>query len=98
MVVKRKCIDQIQIDEWLRKLDKRKSQASLVWKATLDSIKIIEQGPSWQVGNGEQVRVGKDPWVDCNEGYVISRELIDHLKVRGVYNLSHIEKARHSTI
>lgn len=65
LVVKRKYIDPIPMDEWLRKLDKGYPQAYVVWKETLDSIKIIEQGPSWHVGNIEKIRVGEDPWVDA---------------------------------
>ena len=98
MVVKRKYIDLIPMDEWLRNLDKRYPQASIVWKETLDSIKIIKQGILWHVGNGEKIRLGQDPWVGCNEGYALSREIINHLKSRGVYSLSQIEKVGQSKI
>ena len=98
MVVKRKYIGPIPINEWIRNPDKRNSQAFVVWKATLDSIKIIEQGLSWQVGNKEKVSVGRDPWVGCNEGFSLSLGIIDHLKARGIYNLSQIKKVGHSTI
>lgn len=63
IVVKRKYIDPIPSEDWIRKPDKKKGNASVVWKATIDSFNIIEQGLSWQIGNGEQVRIGKDPWV-----------------------------------
>ena len=43
-VVKRKYIDPTPFGEWLRTLFKRHSQASVVWKAMVESINIIEQG------------------------------------------------------
>lgn len=61
------------MDEWLRLPSKKVQNASIVWKATLASIKTIEQGIAWYVGNGAQVRIGQDPWVGCNGGYALSR-------------------------
>eukprot|EP00253_Pinus_taeda_P026974 PITA_26974 len=48
----------IPLDEWLRILDKRYPQASVVWKETLELINIIEQVLAWHVGNGEKIRLG----------------------------------------
>ena len=42
LMVKRKYNNTIPMDEWIRKPEKKNLQASMVWKATLDSIKIIE--------------------------------------------------------
>lgn len=97
-VIKIKYIDLIPMDEWLRSPDKRYPQTSVVWKATLESIKIIEQGLAWHVGNGEKIRLGLDPWVGCNARYALSREVITHINSRGCFCLNQIEKEGQSTI
>jgi len=50
------------------------------------------------VGNGETVRVGKDPWVGCNECFSLSLGIIDQLEIRRIHHLSQIEQVRQLTI
>eukprot|EP00253_Pinus_taeda_P022819 PITA_22819 len=50
------------------------------------------------IGNGENLRVGKDPWVGCNEKYALSPGLISHLESKGILYLSQVEKVGFSTI
>ena len=62
-VVKRKYIDPTPLEEWIRKGNKKEKNVSVVWKATVEVFKVIEQGLAWQIGNGESMKIGKDPWV-----------------------------------
>lgn len=71
---------------------------SIIWKATTNAFKIIEQGLSWQVGNGENIRIGRDPWVGCNENYDIPPGLIRYLESKGILYLNQVENIGHSTI
>eukprot|EP00253_Pinus_taeda_P019311 PITA_19311 len=60
-VVKRKYIDPVPLEEWIRNPNKKGRKVSVVWKATTEAFKIIEQGLAWQVGNGGNLRIGRDP-------------------------------------
>eukprot|EP00253_Pinus_taeda_P008941 PITA_08941 len=51
-----------------------------------------------KLGRGDNVRIGKDPWVGCNERFALSQGLIRHLESKGILFLHQIEKIGHSTI
>eukprot|EP00253_Pinus_taeda_P002170 PITA_02170 len=97
-VVKRKYIDPTPIENWIRSPNKKGRNCSVIWKATLDAFKIIERGLAWKVGNGECVRIGKDPWVGCNEHYVLSPGLLEQLDSKGIKMLQQIENPGLSSI
>lgn len=71
---------------------------SIVWKATLDAFKVIGQGLSWQVGNNESIRIGRDPWVGCDENFALPPGLIRQLEFKRISFLNQGEKIGHSTI
>eukprot|EP00253_Pinus_taeda_P008844 PITA_08844 len=97
-VVKRKYIDPTPIENWIRSPNKKGRNCSVIWKATLDAFKIIERGLAWKVGNGECVRIGKDPWVGCNEHYALSPGLLEQLDSKGIKMLQQIENPGLSSI
>lgn len=97
-VVKGKYIDPTPLEEWIRNPDKNKNNVSVIWKATVESFKVIEQGLAWKIGNGEKIKIGKDPWVGCNENYALPPGLAQHLEDKGILFLSQVEKTGHSTI
>eukprot|EP00253_Pinus_taeda_P012859 PITA_12859 len=97
-VVKRKYIDSVPLAEWIRNPSKKEKNTLVVWKATMEAFKVIEQGLAWNIGNGENLRVGKDPWVGCNEKYAFSPGLINHLESKGILFLSQVDKVGLSTI
>jgi len=97
-VVKRKYIDPTPLEEWIRNPVKNKKNVSVIWKATVESFKVIEQGLAWKIGNGRNLKIGKDPWVGCNENYALSPGLIRHLENKGILSLNQVEKVGHSTM
>lgn len=97
-VVKRKYIDPVPLEEWIRNPNKNGRNVSVVWKATTEAFKVIEQGLAWQVGNGENLRIGKDPWVGYNGNFALSLGLIRHLESKGILFLSQVEKIGQSSI
>eukprot|EP00253_Pinus_taeda_P035974 PITA_35974 len=97
-VVKRKYIDPVPLKEWIRNPIKKGKNALVVWKATVEAFKVIEQGLAWQIGNGEKLRIGKDPWVGCNEKFALSPGLIRHLESKGIFSLCQVEKIGFSSI
>jgi len=97
-VVKRKYIDPMPLEDWIRNTKKKGRNFSVIWKATVEAFKDIEQGLAWQVGNGENVRIGRDPWVGCNESFALSPELNAHLDSKGIFGLNQIAIMGQSTI
>lgn len=97
-VVKRKYIDPVPLEDWITNPSKKEKNVSVVWKATVEDFKVIEQGLAWQIGNGGNLKIGKDPWVGCNEKYALSPGLIRHLESKGILFLSQVEKVGLSTI
>lgn len=97
-VVKRKYIDPMPLEEWIRTPNKKGRHFSVIWKATVDAFKIIEQGLAWQVGNGENVRLGRDPWVGCNDSFALTPPLVAHLDSLGLHGLHQIANPGLSTI
>eukprot|EP00253_Pinus_taeda_P029650 PITA_29650 len=97
-VLKRKYIDPVPLEDWIRNPVKSKQHASVIWKATVDSFKVIEQGLAWKIGNGRNLKIGKDPWIGCNENYALSLGLIRHLEDKNILTLDQVEKVGHSSI
>eukprot|EP00253_Pinus_taeda_P009579 PITA_09579 len=97
-VIKRKYIDPIPLEDWIRSQDKKSKQSSVIWKATVEAFTVIDQGLAWKVGDGKNVRIGRDPWVGCNESYALSPDLLRHLGSKGFFTLNQVEKVGQSTI
>lgn len=97
-VVKRKYIDPIPLEDWIRSQNKKIKNASAIWKATVEAFSVIEQGLAWKVGDGRLIRIGRDPWVGCNDDYSLSPGLLRHLDSKGITSLNQVEKVGQSTI
>ena len=57
-VTRRKYIDPMPTLVWVRLPQKSFKNSSVVWKALVAAVKIIEQGLAWNVGDGRLVRLG----------------------------------------
>ena len=97
-VIKRKYISQGSVLDWVRSPVKSSKNASIVWKAIVGSVQLIERGLAWQVGDGNQVRVGRDPWVGCSPNFSLSRELVTHLKSEGIFSLNQVADPRTTSL
>lgn len=97
-VVKRKYIDPIPLEDWIRSPNKKGRNCSVIWKTTTEALKVIEQGLAWRVGNGETLRIGRDPWVGCSEGFALPPDLLTHLDDGGITSLNQIANMEQSSI
>eukprot|EP00253_Pinus_taeda_P025512 PITA_25512 len=59
---------------------------------------VIEQGLAWKVGDGKQIRIGRDPWVGCNDAFALSPGFLRHLDSKGIQTLNQVERVGQSTI
>ena len=55
---------------------------------------IIESSLSWDVGNGEKVQVGRDPWLGSEQQHVLPDEVINALALRGITTLNQLADQR----
>lgn len=62
------------------------------------SVNIIEKGLTWSVGDGTHIRLGRDPWIGCSEGFSLSQGFVSTLKHKGPYNLNQVANPQASTI
>jgi hypothetical protein len=50
--------------------------ASPVWKGIEYGLELLKKGVIWRIGNGERVKVWRDPWIPYHqEEFVIYKEL-----------------------
>eukprot|EP00253_Pinus_taeda_P011302 PITA_11302 len=97
-VIRRKYIDPMPLDDWIRSQDKKTKHSSVIWKATVEAFCVIEKGLAWKVGDGKNVCIGRDPWVGCNQSYALSPGILRHLDRKGLYTLNQVEKVGLSTL
>lgn len=97
-VVKRKYIEPTPLEDWIRNPVKNKKNALALWKETVESFKVIEQGLAWKIGNGRNLKIGLDPWVGCNEKYSLSPGLIRHLESKSIFTLNQVENEGQSSM
>eukprot|EP00253_Pinus_taeda_P022219 PITA_22219 len=97
-VIRRKYIDPLPLEDWIRSQNKKTKHSSVIWKATVEAFFVIEQGLAWKVGDGKNVRIGRDPWVGCNQSFALSPGLLRHLDNKGFYTLNQVEKVGQSTL
>lgn len=97
-MTKRKYIDPLPTLDWIRQPQKSSKNSSVVWKAVIASVHIIEKGLAWYVGDGTQIRLGRDPWIGCYEGFTLSQGLVEALKDKGLYTLNQVADPRASSI
>ena len=60
----------------------------------MKSFSLIESNLSWDVGNGEKVLVGKDPWLGSEQMHVLPEEVINTLALRGISTLDQLADER----
>ena len=97
-VSKRKYIDPLIIVDCIKLSQKTSKNSSVVSKAMVASVKIIEKGLAWSVGDGTQIRLGRDPWIGCTDIFPLSQGLVLALKDRGLYTLNQVANPRACSI
>ena len=78
-VIKQKYLTRLNITDWIRNPRKSHTGGSVIWKAIVKSFHLIESNLAWDVGNGERVLIGRDPWLGCIEQHILPLEVIEAL-------------------
>ena len=62
----------------------------MIWKAIVKSFNLIENNLAWDVGNGESVLIGRDPWLGSTHQYLLPLDVIEALGHVGITTLNHL--------
>ena len=56
----------------------------MIWKAIVNSFSLIENNLAWDVGNGESVLIGRDPWLGSTHQHLLPLDVIEELGLIGI--------------
>jgi len=93
-VIKRKYLALGSILDWVRNPRKSHRGGSVIWKGLVMAFPLIETNLAWAVGNGENLQVGKDPWMASGLHHILPNNVIQALRQRGIIYLSQLSMPR----
>jgi hypothetical protein len=70
----------------------------VIWKAIIKAFPLIENGLAWNIGNGNRVKIGLDPWSSSDGNHLLTEQLIQSLHSRDFYFLSSVADTNHATL
>eukprot|EP00253_Pinus_taeda_P011269 PITA_11269 len=71
---------------------------SSIWKALLHSLPLIRDNLVWRIREGNNARIGLDPWTGCGGRHILPHDLVDHLSAHNIKVISQIADHDHSDI
>jgi hypothetical protein len=71
----------------MKMLRKLRVNDSLWWKYMIEAFPMIRDWLAWEVGNGKNIRLGEDTWVNLGLGFNLFEELVSDLHDRGIYSI-----------
>ena len=93
-VIKQKYLPHESIEDWIRRPWKSHSRGSVIWKAVVKSFSLIESSLTWDVGSGENVQIGRDPWMGSEQYHILPAAVINALALRGISTLNQLDDQR----
>jgi len=89
--MRRKYLKGLDVVNWLRNDSLVYNIASLVWRNLLTALPVIKQWLTWEVGSGQIILLGLDPFVGGGSFYKLSDNLVSSLNSYGIYTLAQIK-------
>jgi hypothetical protein len=86
-ILKRKYLKGIDLTSWIHRGIHKSTMGSTIWKHFLCSLPLIKQWLAWQIGSGNQVVIGKDPFIGDSTYYKLSDPLIYSLNTQTFFPL-----------
>ena len=93
-VIKQKYLYGVNLADWIREPRKVHTGGSVIWKAIIKSFHLIESKLAWDIGNGEQVLIGRDPWVGSFHQHVLPDDVVEALRHNGFTTLNQLADPR----
>ena len=60
----------------------------MIWKAIVNSFDLIKNNLAWDVGNGESVLIGRDPWMGNFQQHLLPPDVIELLGLQGLVTIN----------
>ena len=89
-VIKKKYIPHESLIDWIRNPRKTHTGGSVIWKAIVNSFSLIENNLAWDVGNGENFLISRDPWMGSSQQHLIPPDVIEELGHVGITSLNQL--------
>jgi len=93
-VIKHKYLSEESVEDWIRNPRKSHVGGSMIWKAVVKSFHLIESKLAWNVGNGQKLMIGRDPWMGSTQNHILPDGVVEALRRRGIVFLSHLAVPR----
>jgi len=93
-VIKQKYLAEESIEDWMRNPRKTHMGGSMMWKAVVIAFPLIESKLAWNVGNGQKLLIGRDPWMGCTQNHTLPDDVIEALRRRGIVSLCQLAVPR----
>jgi len=87
-ILKSKYLKGIDLTSWIRGGIHKSTMASTIWKHFLCSLPLIKQWLAWHIGSGNQVVIGKDPFIGDSTYYKLSDPLIYSLNTHNIFSIA----------
>lgn len=97
-VVLQKYIAPNSLIDWIRHPQKSCKGGSIFWKSIIKSFHLVEEHLAWNVGDGNSVRIGLDPWLGNGLQHLLPQNIREHLAEQGILHLNQVTDPRGTTI
>ena len=69
-----------------------------MWKAVQRAFDVVGNSLAWQVGSGNSLHIGRDPWAGCSREHILPDDIFTTLKRNGYFHLSQLVDPTHTTL
>jgi hypothetical protein len=73
-------------------MEKTSKNRSIIWKATVKASPLIGNWFIWKIGNGEDVLIGRYPWIECKGKHLLLEQVIHEINNARFSHLHHIAR------
>jgi hypothetical protein len=87
-ILRKKYLKGIDIVSWLRNDVHTMQSSSIIWQNLMHSLPIIKRWLAWEIGTGQCIVLGRDPFIGCNDFYQISTPLLQFLNSHHIFTLA----------
>lgn len=88
----------IPLLDWFRLRSWNGKNISEIWRVVLNTLHTIRRGLTWRIGNGEEARIGLDPWISCGNTHLLPQSLIDFLNQKDIFLIAHIGDSQNTNV
>jgi hypothetical protein len=70
----------MSVEDCIRSNTMSFQNAFVIWKVVFLAFSLTSKCLVWKVGDRNEVRLGDEPWVGCDENYKLPRNMVGALR------------------